>query len=48
VRRRSRRYALLGVLCAVALVAGGVSLRVSTQGDVPTIEEVMAKVPFLR
>ena len=48
VRRRSRRYALLGVLLAVALVAGGVSMRVSTQGDVPTIEEVMAKVPFLR
>jgi len=47
VRRRSRRYALLGVLLAVALVAGGVSLRVSSQGDVPTIEEVMAKVPFL-
>jgi len=48
VRRRSRRYALLGVLLAVALVAGGVSLRVSTQGDVPSIEEVMAKVPFLK
>jgi hypothetical protein len=48
VRRRSRRYALLGVLFAVALVAGGVSLRVSTQGDVPSIEEVMAKVPFLK
>jgi len=48
VRRRSRRYALLGVLLAVALVAGGVSLRVSSHGDVPTIEEVMAKVPFLR
>ena len=48
VRRRSRRYAFLGVLLAVALVAGGVSLRVSTQGDVPSIEEVMAKVPFLK
>jgi|SoiMethySBSTD1v2_1073268.scaffolds.fasta_scaffold20292_2 hypothetical protein len=48
VRRRGRRYALLGVLLAVALVAGGVSLRVSTQGDVPSIEEVMAKVPFLK
>jgi hypothetical protein len=47
-RRRSRRYAMLGLLCALALVAGGVSLRVSSQGDVPSIEEVMAKVPFLK
>ncbi|OAI51080.1 hypothetical protein AYO46_01870 [Betaproteobacteria bacterium SCGC AG-212-J23] len=48
VRRRSRRYALLGVVLAVALVAGGVSSRVSSLGDVPSIEEVMAKVPFLK
>jgi len=48
VRRRSRRYALLGVLLAGALVAGGVASRVSSLGDVPSIEEVMAKVPFLK
>ena len=48
VRRRSRRYALMGVLIAVMLVGGGVLQRISSHGDVPSIEEVMAKVPFLR
>jgi class 3 adenylate cyclase len=48
VRRRGRRYALLAMLFAVALIAGGVSLRISTQDDLPGIEEVMAKLPFLR
>ena len=48
VRRRSRRYALMGVLIAVALIGGGVFERISTRGDVPAIEEMLAKVPFLR
>src|SRR5262245_39041919 len=48
VRRRSRRYALLGVLIAAALIGGGVFQRISTHGEVPTMEEVMAKVPFLK
>jgi len=48
VRRRSRRYALLGLLVAAALIGGGVFQRISSHGDVPSIEEVMAKVPFLR
>jgi class 3 adenylate cyclase len=48
VRRRGRRYALLAMLFAVALIAGGVSLRISSQDDLPGIEEVMAKVPFLK
>ena len=48
VRRRSRRYALLGLLVAAALVGGGMFQRISSHGDVPSIEEVMAKVPFLK
>jgi len=48
LRRRSRRYALLGVLLAAALIGGGVSLRLTNGGEVPGIEEVMAKVPFLK
>ena len=48
VRRRGRRYTLLGILLAVALVGGGVFQRISSHGEVPSIEEVMAKVPFLR
>jgi len=48
VRRRGRRYALLAMLFAVALIACGVSLRISSQDDLPGIEEVMAKVPFLK
>ena len=48
VHRRSRRYALLGVLLAMALTGGGVLHRMSSHGDVPSIEEVMAKVPFLK
>ena len=47
-RRRGRRYALLGVLLAAALIGGGVSLRYSHGGEVPGIDEVMAKVPFLK
>jgi len=48
VRRRSRRYALLGLLFAAALIGGGVFQRISSGGEVPGIEEVMAKVPFLK
>lgn len=48
LRRRSRRYALLGVLFAVSLIGGGLTFRISQGGEVPGIEEVMAKVPFLR
>jgi class 3 adenylate cyclase len=48
VRRRARRYALTGVLIAVALIGGSAFQRISTHGEVPTIEEVMAKVPFLK
>src|SRR5262249_7662209 len=47
-RRRVRRYALLGVLLAAALIGGGASLRLSNGGEVPGIDEVMAKVPFLK
>jgi hypothetical protein len=48
VRRRGRRYALLGILVAAALAGGGVFQRISTHGDVPGIEEMLAKVPFLK
>jgi hypothetical protein len=48
VRRRARRYALLGILLAVALIGGGLLQRISAHGEVPSLEEVMAKVPFLR
>ena len=48
VRSRSRRYALLGLLLAAMLIGGGVSLRFSNGGEVPGIDEVMAKVPFLK
>jgi hypothetical protein len=48
VRRRTRRYALLGLLLALALIGGGVFQRISSHGEVPSIEEVMAKVPFLK
>ena len=48
VRRRGRRYALLGVLFAAVLIGGGVFHRISSHGDVPSFEEVMAKVPFLK
>jgi hypothetical protein len=48
VRRRGRRYVLLGILVAAALVGGGVFQRISTHGDVPGIEEVLARMPFLK
>ena len=47
-RRRGRRYALLGVLFAVALISAGLTFRISQGGEVPGIEEVLVKLPFLR
>lgn len=47
-RRRGRRYTLLGVFFAVALISAGFAYRISQGGEVPGIEEVMAKVPFLK
>jgi hypothetical protein len=48
VRWRTRRYALLGLLLAAALIGGGVLQRIASHGEMPGIEEVMAKVPFLK
>jgi hypothetical protein len=45
VRRRNRRYALLGVLLAVALIGGGVTFRYYETAD---LDEMLAKVPFLK
>lgn len=46
VRRRSRRYALLGILVAVMLIGGGFTLRFSAEA--PSLDELLAKVPFLK
>jgi hypothetical protein len=48
LRRRGRRYALLAVLFAVALIGGGVSVRISERGDLPGIEAALAKMPSWR
>jgi hypothetical protein len=48
VRRKGRRYALLGVVVAVALVGGGIAYRLSVDGEAPSVDAVLAKVPYWR
>jgi len=48
VRRKSRRYALLGVVFAVALAGGGIAYRLSVDGEAPSVDAVLAKVPYWR
>ncbi|HXU41697.1 MAG TPA: hypothetical protein VN675_05180 [Burkholderiales bacterium] len=48
VRRKSRRYALLGVAFAVALAGGGIAYRLSVDGEAPSVDAVLAKVPYWR
>lgn len=48
IRRRGRRYALLAMLFAVALIGGGVSLRFSADGELPGVAAALAKVPSWR
>jgi len=47
-RRRGRRQALLGVALAVALVAGGIAYRLWVDGEAPSVDAVLAKVPYWR
>lgn len=47
-RRRSRRYALLGVLFAVALIGGATAFRLSSNPESPSLEAIIAKVPHWR
>jgi hypothetical protein len=48
VRRKSRRSALLGVAFAVALAGGGIAYRLSVDGQEPSVDAVLAKVPYWR
>jgi class 3 adenylate cyclase len=48
VRRKSRRYALLGVVFAVALAGSGIAYRLSVDGEAPSVDAVLAKVPYWR
>lgn len=48
VRRKSRRYALLGFAFAVALAGGGIAYRLSVDGETPSVDAVLAKVPYWR
>ena len=48
VRRKSRRSALLGVAFAVALAGGGIAYRLSVDGEAPSVDAVLAKVPYWR
>jgi len=48
VRRKSQRSALLGVVFAVALIGGGIAYRLSIDGEAPSVDAVLAKVPYWR
>ena len=48
VRRKSQRSALLGVAFAVALIGGGIAYRLSIDGEAPSVDAVLAKVPYWR
>jgi hypothetical protein len=48
VRRKSRRYALLGIVFAVALTGSGIAYRLSVDGEAPSVNAVLAKVPYWR
>ena len=48
IRRRGRRYAAVGIALVIALVAGGVAVRISTEGQQPFVDAMLAKVPYWR
>jgi hypothetical protein len=48
VGRRGRRHALLGVALAVALIGGGIAYRLWVDGEAPSVDAVLAKLPYWR